>query len=389
MSAKPRKQPIVMFGLGQRCCYWKQEGPYYCGEFGPGDEALLDAVDMAGNQSLKAFGVQALESDAARTARAAALPTTFEAYRPPAIFEKAFWREHRKATERTITSTTRVFRGGNFGFFANFETELVDLRLAVTQTSESSVETVSSVDDATALTSATPLVFSQFTETLNVVIDSPFNRIAPRYPQPEAVWQVPTLRLHFYNEDGDNVEPDGSRVRDQHFSSMGVMGYVALPVLSSATVGTCDEGSGKGRPIRLVMEARRTTAGPIPIVKNPAATETDAWELGVRREFSIVATGVTRLQFATEGMIGPGYPVSNVEIDAAAVADFETAARAFWSSEVSPTLASYYANAKQAFAKLTGQVYYCPGVWTNDVWAPYPDDPIAAEVRARLNGAGL
>lgn len=50
---KPRKQPITMFGLGQRCCDWRRvDGPLCCGTFDVGDENLVDEIDMAGNQSL-------------------------------------------------------------------------------------------------------------------------------------------------------------------------------------------------------------------------------------------------------------------------------------------------------------------------------------------------
>ena len=119
------------------------------------------------------------------------------------------------------------------------------------------------------------------------------------------------------------------------------------------------------------------------VVESGESTGTDdGIAFDVRRELAVVATGSTRLGFPYASSFG-SYTLSDVQIDAAAVAELEASARTFWASDVSPKFASCFANPTQAFAKLSGTLYHYPGVWTNDVWAPYPDDPVAAEVRAR------
>lgn len=398
MSAKPRKQPIVMFGLGQRCCYWKKEGPYYCGEFGPGDEALLDAVDIAGNQGLRCCNpsTKGLEPDAATTARAAVASTKTTA--PTLALQNAYFpkRTHRKLNEITLNRPTRYFRGGVFERVVEFETELVDLRLAATQTSALTVETAATVDDALAVKKPTALTLSSFSETLDVVVDSPFDRIAPLYPQPEAVWRVPSLCLDVYNVDGRYIYTSGFNAIDAgynyHFGTSPLGGSsVALPKLASAQVGTATATSSSGnvyvgRAITWSMTASFVWPGSPSVIESAESTGTDdGIAFDVRRELAVVATGSTRLGFPYADSFG-SYTLSDVQIDAAAVAELEASARAFWSSDVSPTFAEYFAAPTQAFAKLSGTLYHYPGVWTNDVWAPYPDDPIAAEVRARRGG---
>ena len=398
MTARPRKQPIVMFGLGQRCCYWKSEGPYYCGEFAPGDEALLDAVDMAGNQGLRCCNPpnDGLEPDAATTARAAFATT--KTSKPATALQNAYFpkRTHRKLNETTLTRPTRYFRGGTFERVAEFETSLVDLRLAATQTSELTVETVATVDDALAVEKPTTLTLSSFAETLGVVVDSPFARIAPLYPQSEAVWQAPSLYLHVYDADGLYIySSDGFGVTNAaynyHFWRTFPTGgsSIALPKLASTQVGTATATSQAGkvyadRAITWSMTASFVRPDSPSVVAVGISGTDDGVALDVRRELSVVAIGSTQLAFPYAS--SSSYALSDVQIDAAAVAELEASARAFWASDVSPKFASYFANPTQAFAKLSGTIYYYPGVWTNDVWAPYPDDPIAAEVRAWWNG---
>lgn len=61
-EAKPRRQPITMFGLGQRCCDWRlQPETTFCGTFttSDADVELLREIDMAGNQALYGVGVPA------------------------------------------------------------------------------------------------------------------------------------------------------------------------------------------------------------------------------------------------------------------------------------------------------------------------------------------
>lgn len=61
-EAKPRRQPIAMFGLGQRCCDWRlQPETTFCGTFttDAADVELLREIDMAGNQALYGVGVPA------------------------------------------------------------------------------------------------------------------------------------------------------------------------------------------------------------------------------------------------------------------------------------------------------------------------------------------
>lgn len=61
-EAKPRRQPIAMFGLGQRCCDWRlQPETTFCGTFttSDADVELLREIDMAGNQALYGVGVPA------------------------------------------------------------------------------------------------------------------------------------------------------------------------------------------------------------------------------------------------------------------------------------------------------------------------------------------
>lgn len=390
MSAKPRKQPIVMFGLGQRCCYWKKEGPYYCGEFGPGDEALLDAIDMAGNQGLRCCNpsTDGLEPDAATTARAAFASTKTTA--PTLALQNAYFpkRGRRKLNEITLSRPTRYFRGGDFERVVEFETELVDLRLAATQTSALTVETVATVDDALAVKKPTTLTLSSFSETLDVVVDSPFDRIAPLYPQPEAVWRVISCALEVCDVDGATLYPGGSGTSAFHFARPTTSQSVALPKLASAQVGTATATSSSGnvyvdRAITWGMTASFVWPGSPSVIDGAVSTGTDdGIAFDVRRELAVVAIGSTRLGFPYASSFG-SYTLNDVQIDAAAVAELEASARAFWSSDVSPTFAAYFAAPTQAFAKLSGTLYRYPGVWTNDVWAPYPDDPIAAEVRAR------
>ena len=390
MSAKPRKQPIVMFGLGQRCCYWKKEGPYYCGEFGPGDEALLDAVDMAGNQGLRCCNPSndGWEPDAATTARAAFASTKTTA--PTLALQNVYFpkRTHRKLNEITLSRPTRYFRGGVFERVVEFETELVDLRLAATQTSSPTVETGATVDDALAVKKPTTLTLSNFSETLAVVVDSPFDRIAPLYPQPEAVWRVISCALKVCDGDGATLYPGGSGTTNFHFARTTTSQSVALPKLASAQVGTATATSSSGnvyvgRAITWSMTASFVWPVSPSVIESAESTGTDdGIAFDVRRELAVVATGTTRLGFPYASSFG-SYTLSDVQIDAAAVAELEASARAFWSSDVSPTFANYFAVPTQAFAKLSGTLYHYPGVWTNDVWAPYPDDPVAAEVRAR------
>lgn len=396
MSAKPRKQPIVMFGLGQRCCYWKREGSYYCGKFGPGDEALLDAVDMAGNQGLRCCNpsTKGLEPDAPTTARAAVASTKTTA--PTLAIQNAYFpkRTHRKLNEITLNRPTRYFRGGVFERVGEFETELVDLRLAATQTSALTVETAATVDDALAVTEPTTLTLSNFSETLGVVIDSPFDRVAPLYRQPEAVWRVPSCVLDVYNVDGVCIwsSGSGSDGSNRHFPRLPLFQSVALSKLAPAQVGTGTAISYSGnaypnRPITWNMTASFIPPASTSVVERAETGTDDGQELDVRRELSVVATGSTNLRFPQSTSFGVSYKMyRDVQIDAAAVAELEATARAFWASDVSPEFAAHFADVTQAFVKLSGTIYYYPGVWTNDVWAPYPGDPIAAEVRARWNG---
>ncbi|MBQ2790848.1 MAG: hypothetical protein IJE97_14525 [Thermoguttaceae bacterium] len=400
MSTKPRKQPITMFGLGQRCCYWKSEGPYYCGEFGPGDEALLDAVDMAGNQGLRCCvpSNDGLEPDAATTARAAFAATKTTA--PTTALQNVYFpkRTHRKLNEITLSRPTRYFRGGAFERVVEFETSLVDLRLGVAQTSESSVETVATVDDALAVKQPTTLTLSSFSESLGVVIDSPFDRITPLYPQPEAVWRVPSLRLDVYDADGRYIYSTGgfgvaNSDYNWHFWRTFPDGgaSVALPKLASAQVGTATATSPSGnvyvdRAITWSMTASFVRPDSPSVVADGTSGTDDGIAFDVRRELAVVATGSTQLAFPYAS--SSSYALSDVQLDAAAVAELVASARAFWACDVSPTFAAYFAAPTQAFAKLSGTFYRYPGVWTNDVWAPYPDDPIAAEVRSRWGGAG-
>lgn len=61
-ETKPRRQPIAMFGLGQRCCDWRlQPETTFCGTFttDAADVELLREIDMAGNQALYGVGVPA------------------------------------------------------------------------------------------------------------------------------------------------------------------------------------------------------------------------------------------------------------------------------------------------------------------------------------------
>lgn len=61
-ETKPRRQPIAMFGLGQRCCDWRlQPETTFCGTFttSAADVELLREIDMAGNQALYGVGVPA------------------------------------------------------------------------------------------------------------------------------------------------------------------------------------------------------------------------------------------------------------------------------------------------------------------------------------------
>ncbi len=61
-EAKSRRQPITMFGLGQRCCDWRlQPETTFCGTFttSDADVELLREIDMAGNQALYGVGVPA------------------------------------------------------------------------------------------------------------------------------------------------------------------------------------------------------------------------------------------------------------------------------------------------------------------------------------------
>lgn len=61
-ETKPRRQPITMFGLGQRCCDWRlQPETTFCGTFttSDADVELLREIDMAGNQALYGVGVPA------------------------------------------------------------------------------------------------------------------------------------------------------------------------------------------------------------------------------------------------------------------------------------------------------------------------------------------
>lgn len=61
-ETKPRRQPIAMFGLGQRCCDWRlQPETTFCGTFttSNADVELLREIDMAGNQALYGVGVPA------------------------------------------------------------------------------------------------------------------------------------------------------------------------------------------------------------------------------------------------------------------------------------------------------------------------------------------
>ena len=61
-DTKPRRQPITMFGLGQRCCDWRlQPETTFCGTFttSDADVELLREIDMAGNQALYGVGVPA------------------------------------------------------------------------------------------------------------------------------------------------------------------------------------------------------------------------------------------------------------------------------------------------------------------------------------------
>lgn len=61
-DTKPRRQPITMFGLGQRCCDWRlQPEMTFCGTFttSDADVELLREIDMAGNQALYGVGVPA------------------------------------------------------------------------------------------------------------------------------------------------------------------------------------------------------------------------------------------------------------------------------------------------------------------------------------------
>lgn len=61
-ETKPRRQPFAMFGLGQRCCDWRiQPETTFCGTFttDAADVELLREIDMSGNQALYGVGVPA------------------------------------------------------------------------------------------------------------------------------------------------------------------------------------------------------------------------------------------------------------------------------------------------------------------------------------------
>lgn len=127
-ETKPRRQPITMFGLGQRCCDWRlQPETTFCGTFTTSDTdvELLRAIDMAGNQALYGVGVPAPRPFAPEEGLFASGETVEE-------LQEGYVNSQYKREEMTHRHTDDFLRGGVWAHCLDANDSLVVFRRGFT-----------------------------------------------------------------------------------------------------------------------------------------------------------------------------------------------------------------------------------------------------------------